>query len=60
MLNFVLFWVCGLFDDIFVGVLKGYIDVVLDDEFLFLMFYEVLVKKMGDVIESICGIMVFF
>ena len=49
-------WDRGLPDEILAGVPKGYTDAVLDDEFPLSMFYEALVKKMGDVIESTSGI----
>jgi hypothetical protein len=49
-------WARGLPDEILAGVPKGYTDAVLDDEFPLSMFYEALVKKMGDVIESTSGI----
>ena len=38
------------------GAPKGFIDAVLDDEFPLSMFYEVLSKKMTEVIESTKGI----
>lgn len=56
ILYFVLWWVCGLLDEVLVGVLKGYMDVVLDDEFLLLMFFEIFDKKMKFVIELMVGI----
>jgi len=37
------------------GPLKGYTDLVLDDEFPLSMFYEALAKKMSPVIESTAG-----
>ncbi|MER3390509.1 MAG: DUF6421 family protein [Microcella sp.] len=49
-------WARGLPDDVLAGPLKGYTDLVLDDEFPLSMFYEALSKKMTTVIESTAGI----
>ncbi|WP_413466537.1 DUF6421 family protein [Microcella sp.] len=49
-------WARGLSDEVLAGPLKGYTDLVLDDEFPLSMFYEALTKKMAQVIESTAGI----
>jgi len=49
-------WARGLSDEVLVGPLKGYTDLVLDDEFPLSMFYEALSKKMTVVIESTAGV----
>lgn len=49
-------WARGLSDEVLAGPLKGYTDLVLDDEFPLSMFYEALQKKMALVIESTAGI----
>lgn len=49
-------WARGLPDDVLAGPLKGYTDLVLDDEFPLSMFYEALQKKIAPVIESTSGI----
>ena len=49
-------WARGLPDDVLAGPLKGYTDLVLDDEFPLSMFYEALHKKIAPVIESTSGI----
>ena len=49
-------WARGLSDGVLAGPLKGYTDLVLDDEFPLSMFYEALAKNMGPVIESTAGI----
>jgi hypothetical protein len=49
-------WARGLSDEVLAGPLKGYTDLVLDDEFPLSMFYEALSKKMTQVIESTAGI----
>lgn len=49
-------WARGLSDEVLAGPLKGYTDLVLDDEFPLSMFYEALQKKMAQVIESTAGI----
>ena len=49
-------WARGLSDEVLAGPLKGYTDLVLDDEFPLSMFYEALSKKMARVIESTAGI----
>ena len=49
-------WARGLSDEVLAGPLKGYTDLVLDDEFPLSMFYEALTKKMARVIESTAGI----
>ncbi|UTT63414.1 DUF6421 family protein [Microcella humidisoli] len=49
-------WARGLSDEVLAGPLKGYTDLVLDDEFPLSMFYEALHKKMAQVIESTAGI----
>jgi hypothetical protein len=49
-------WARGLSDEVLTGPLKGYTDLVLDDEFPLSMFYEALNKKMAVVIESMAGI----
>ncbi len=49
-------WARGLSDEVLAGPLKGYTDLVLDDEFPLSMFYEALSKKMATVIESTAGI----
>jgi hypothetical protein len=49
-------WARGLSDEVLAGPLKGYTDLVLDDEFPLSMFFEALHKKMAVVIESTAGI----
>lgn len=49
-------WARGLSDEVLAGPLKGYTDLVHDDEFPLSMFYEALHKKMAQVIESTAGI----
>lgn len=49
-------WARGLSDEVLAGPLKGYTDLVMDDEFPLSMFFEALEKKMRPVIESTVGI----
>ncbi|MBR22492.1 MAG: DUF6421 family protein [Microcella pacifica] len=49
-------WARGLSNEVLAGPLKGYTDLVMDDEFPLSMFYEALSKKMTTVIESTAGI----
>ncbi|MFN3708277.1 DUF6421 family protein [Microcella sp.] len=49
-------WAKGLPQEVLEGPLKGWTDLVMDDEFPLSMFYEALQKKMASVIESTAGI----
>ncbi|RZT59749.1 hypothetical protein EV140_1735 [Microcella alkaliphila] len=49
-------WAKGLPQEVLEGPLKGWTDLVMDDEFPLSMFYEALQKKMAGVIESTAGI----
>jgi len=49
-------WAAGLPREVLEGPLKGWTDLVMDDEFPLSMFYEALQKKMAGVIESTAGI----
>lgn len=49
-------WAQGLPREVLEGPLKGWTDLVLDDEFPLSMFFEALQKKMAVVIESTAGI----
>lgn len=49
-------WATGLPIEVLQGPLKGWTDLVMDDEFPLSMFFEALQKKMTVVIESTAGI----
>ena len=49
-------WAAGLPVEVLEGPLKGWTDLVMDDEFPLSMFFEALQKKMAVVIESTAGI----
>ncbi len=49
-------WAAGLPREVLEGPLKGWTDLVMDDEFPLSMFFEALQKKMAVVIESTAGI----
>ncbi len=49
-------WAAGLPREVLEGPLKGWTDLVMDDEFPLSMFFEALQKKMTVVIESTAGI----
>ncbi|WP_235460034.1 DUF6421 family protein, partial [Yonghaparkia sp. Soil809] len=49
-------WAAGLPRAVLEGPLKGWTDLVMDDEFPLSMFFEALQKKMALVIESTAGI----
>jgi len=49
-------WARGLPQEVLEGPLKGWTDLVMDDEFPLSMFFEALQKKMALVIESTAGI----